>query len=138
MIKMVQQLPASASAVEAMLPNLSYLDSRAAAALLKGLAKAGLGQRAVDIFDYLRWVAITGSPHLDDSAALAPFTQPMQQPCKKLQLMQSLACAKRQRVALSCWCHAFVCTAAGCVFTSIFCVRQAATDNQGVAPGTCC
>lgn len=56
MIKMVQQLPASASVVEAMLPGLAFLDSRAAAALLKGLAKAGLGQRAVDIFDYLRWV----------------------------------------------------------------------------------
>lgn len=54
---MVQQLPPSASVVEAILPGLSYLDSRAAAALLKGLAKAGLGQRAVDIFDYLRWVS---------------------------------------------------------------------------------
>jgi hypothetical protein len=61
MIKMVQQLPASASVVEATLPGLNYLDSRAAAALLKGLAKAGLGQRAVDIFDYLRWVAAAGS-----------------------------------------------------------------------------
>lgn len=59
LIKMVQQLPASASVVEAITPALSYLDSRAAAALLKGLAKAGLGQRAVDIFDYLRSLPAT-------------------------------------------------------------------------------
>lgn len=54
LIKMVQQLPASTSVVEAILPGLSYLDSRAAAALLKGLAKAGLGARAVAVFDHLR------------------------------------------------------------------------------------
>lgn len=53
---MVQQLPAAAPVVEAILPSLHYLDSRALAALLKGLAKAGLGQRAVDIFDHLRCV----------------------------------------------------------------------------------
>ncbi|WIA09188.1 hypothetical protein OEZ85_008599 [Tetradesmus obliquus] len=54
LVKTVQQLPASASAVEAIAAGLAYLDSRAAAALLKALAKAGLGQRAVEIFDYLR------------------------------------------------------------------------------------
>lgn len=54
LIKMVQQLPAAAPVIEAILPSLHYLDSRALAALLKGLAKAGLGQRAVDIFDHLR------------------------------------------------------------------------------------
>lgn len=59
LIKMVQQLPASASVVEAILPGLSYLDSRAAAALLKGLGKAGLGQRAVEVFDHLRALAPT-------------------------------------------------------------------------------
>jgi pentatricopeptide repeat domain-containing protein 1 len=54
LVKTVQQLPASASAVEAIAAGLAYLDSRATAALLKALAKAGLGQRAVEIFDYLR------------------------------------------------------------------------------------
>lgn len=57
LVRTVQQLPAAASAVDAISPGLAYLDSRAAAALLKGLAKAGMGQRAVEIFDYLRWAA---------------------------------------------------------------------------------
>lgn len=55
LIKIVQSLPASASAVKAVSPGLAYLDSRAAAALFKGLAKSGLGHRAVELFDYLRW-----------------------------------------------------------------------------------
>eukprot|EP00775_Hariotina_reticulata_P007912 gene7912-8108_t len=54
LVKIIQQLPASASAVEAIAAGLGYLDSRAAAALLKGLAKAGVGHRSVEIFDYLR------------------------------------------------------------------------------------
>jgi len=84
---MVQQLPPSASVVEAILPGLSYLDSRAAAALLKGLAKAGLGQRAVDVFDYLRCAAA----HLSSTACCHQRPQPQRcslsqhSPCLALQ-----------------------------------------------------
>lgn len=56
LVRTVQLLPTNASAVEAIQSGLAYLDSRAAAALLKGLSKAGQGQRAVEIFDYLRSV----------------------------------------------------------------------------------
>jgi hypothetical protein len=71
LIKMVQQLPATAPVVDAILPSLSYLDSRALAALLKGLAKAGLGQRAVEIFDYLRCVGAQSHSSLDWPSAAA-------------------------------------------------------------------
>ncbi len=54
LVRILHALPASASAVQAAGPGLAYLDSRAAAALFKGLAKSGLGHRAVELFDYLR------------------------------------------------------------------------------------
>ena len=54
LLRIVQQLPANSSAVKAVSPGLVYLDSRAAAALFKALAKSGHGGRAVEIFDYLR------------------------------------------------------------------------------------
>jgi hypothetical protein len=56
LLKIVQQLPANSSAVKAVTPGLVYLDSRAAAALFKALAKSGHGGRAVEIFDHLRLV----------------------------------------------------------------------------------
>ncbi|KAF8072999.1 pentatricopeptide repeat-containing protein [Scenedesmus sp. PABB004] len=57
LIRVVQQTPAGASAVDVVAPGLAYLDSRAVAALLKGLGKSGLGTRAVEIFDFLRALA---------------------------------------------------------------------------------
>jgi hypothetical protein len=54
LLKIVQQLPANTSTVAAVAPGLVYLDSRAAAAFFKALAKTGHGARAVELFDYLR------------------------------------------------------------------------------------
>jgi pentatricopeptide repeat protein len=54
LIRAVQALPASAPASEAVRAGLPYLDSRAYAALLKGLAKAGLAHRAAELFDDVR------------------------------------------------------------------------------------
>lgn len=54
LIRAVQALPQSAPAGDAVRPGLLYLDSRAYAALLKGLAKAGLGHRATELFDEIR------------------------------------------------------------------------------------
>lgn len=52
----VQKLPQGASAVAALRPAWQYLDSRAAAALFKGLAKNGMAHHATELFDHLRCV----------------------------------------------------------------------------------
>lgn len=54
LLRMVRALPAEASAVAAVREGLGGLDSGALAALLKELAKGGLGKRAIEIFDWLR------------------------------------------------------------------------------------
>ena len=53
-MRIVRALPAEASGVAAVLEGLAGLDSGALAALLKELAKGGLGKRAIEIFDWLR------------------------------------------------------------------------------------
>lgn len=55
LIRDVQALPAAAPVVDAVRAGLAYVDSRAFAALLKGLAKAGLAHRATELFDEIRW-----------------------------------------------------------------------------------
>ncbi len=59
-IQVLHKLPAGASAVSAVGDGLVYLDSRAAAALFKGLAKGGLAHHAIELFDHLRCAAL---PH---------------------------------------------------------------------------
>ena len=54
LLRMVRALPPDASAVAVVREGLSSLDSGALAALLKELAKGGLGKRAIEIFDWLR------------------------------------------------------------------------------------
>jgi hypothetical protein len=56
LIKAVSQLGPAGSVLDAIAPGLAFLDSRATVALLKGLAKAGMPLRAVEIFDHLRCV----------------------------------------------------------------------------------
>ncbi len=57
LIRAVQALPPAAPAADAVRGGLLYLDSRAFAAVLKGLAKAGLAHRAAELFDEIRWAA---------------------------------------------------------------------------------
>ncbi|KIY91222.1 hypothetical protein MNEG_1587 [Monoraphidium neglectum] len=76
LIRGVQALPASAPAGDAVRAGLAYLDSRAFAALLKGLSKAGLGNRAMELFDDVRRVPLdnnpcTGSRSLENSNELS-------------------------------------------------------------------
>ena len=54
LVRVIQSLPADTSVVLAVSQALSYLDSRALAALLKELAKVGCANRAVELFDWLR------------------------------------------------------------------------------------
>lgn len=54
MVSIVRSLPAGQAVVPAIVDGLHYMDSRAVAALLKDIAKKGLAQRAVEIFDWLR------------------------------------------------------------------------------------
>ena len=54
LLRLVRVLPPDASAVAAVREGLCGLDSGALAALLKELAKGGLGKRAIEIFDWLR------------------------------------------------------------------------------------
>mmetsp|Transcript_18815 Transcript_18815/g.52461 ORF Transcript_18815/g.52461 Transcript_18815/m.52461 type:complete len:1370 (-) Transcript_18815:950-5059(-) len=54
MLKIVCSLPPGRSVVEELAPAFTGLDSRAAAALLKEVAKAGHPGRAVELFDWLR------------------------------------------------------------------------------------
>jgi hypothetical protein len=77
LIRGVQALPASAPAGDAVRAGLAYLDSRAFAALLKGLSKAGLGNRAMELFDDVRRVPLdnnpcTGSRCADEAGAGRP------------------------------------------------------------------
>ena len=53
-VSMCQQLPPSKQVPEAAYQALFHFDSRATALLLKDLSKAGLGARAVEVFDWLR------------------------------------------------------------------------------------
>jgi pentatricopeptide repeat protein len=57
LIRAVQALPPAAPAGDAVRAGLAYLDSRAYAALLKGLAKAGMAHRAAELFDDVRCAA---------------------------------------------------------------------------------
>ena len=53
-VNMCQQLPPGKPVPEAAYQALFHFDSRATALLLKDLSKAGLGARAVEMFDWLR------------------------------------------------------------------------------------
>lgn len=53
-VHICQQLPPGKPVPEAAYQALFHFDSRATALLLKDLSKAGLGARAVEIFDWLR------------------------------------------------------------------------------------
>ncbi|KAK9807258.1 hypothetical protein WJX73_003948 [Symbiochloris irregularis] len=54
LLHIIRNLPPEESAVQAVSRGLFYLDSRALAALLKELHKAGLSNRASELFDWLR------------------------------------------------------------------------------------
>lgn len=53
-VSLVQSLPQGQHIPDAAFQALFHFDSRAAALLLKDLSKAGLGHRAVELFDWLR------------------------------------------------------------------------------------
>lgn len=53
-VSMCHNLPHNKSVPDAAYQALFHFDSRATALLLKDLSKAGLGLRAVEIFDWLR------------------------------------------------------------------------------------
>ena len=53
-VSLIQGLPQGQHIPEAAYQSLFQFDSRAAALLLKDLSKAGLGHRAVELFDWLR------------------------------------------------------------------------------------
>ena len=54
LVSVVKSLPANQPVVPAVAHGLHFMDSRAVAALLKDIAKNGLPQRAIEIFDWLR------------------------------------------------------------------------------------
>jgi pentatricopeptide repeat domain-containing protein 1 len=54
LVKLCSSLPGGASAVAAVAPALSYLDSRAMAAFMKELAKTQQLARAMEIFDWVK------------------------------------------------------------------------------------
>ena len=53
-VSLIQGLPQGQHIPDAAYQSLFHFDSRAAALLLKDLSKAGLGHRAVQLFDWLR------------------------------------------------------------------------------------
>jgi hypothetical protein len=96
LLKIVQQLPANASTVSAVAPGLVYLDSRAAAAFFKALAKTGHGARAVELFDYLRCApAGCDMPHVScatNAAGSCSNAHP-----------QLAAVLQQRRLSATCW-----------------------------------
>ncbi|KAI8477052.1 MAG: hypothetical protein J3K34DRAFT_169864 [Monoraphidium minutum] len=95
LIRVVQALPPAAPAADAVRPGLLFLDSRAFAALLKGLAKGGLAHRAAELFDEIR--SLPPGHELAHLADVYTYTTAISQCSSHHQLRRALELVEEMR-----------------------------------------
>uniref|UniRef100_A0A383VDG4 PROP1-like PPR domain-containing protein n=1 Tax=Tetradesmus obliquus TaxID=3088 RepID=A0A383VDG4_TETOB len=106
LVKLCSSLPGGASAVAAVAPALSYLDSRAMAAFMKELAKTQHLSRAMEIFDWLK--SLPADHELYGLCDVYTFTTAISMMGPSQQLRRALELVGEMRArGLSCNVHTY-------------------------------
>eukprot|EP00882_Tetradesmus_deserticola_P028130 GHRQ01031316.1.p1 GENE.GHRQ01031316.1~~GHRQ01031316.1.p1 ORF type:complete len:264 (+),score=104.12 GHRQ01031316.1:466-1257(+) len=106
LVKLCSSLPGGASAVAAVAPALTYLDSRAMAAFMKELAKTQQLSRAMEIFDWLK--SLPADHELYSLCDVYTFTTAISLMGPSQQLRRALELVGEMRArGLSCNVHTY-------------------------------